>query len=172
MTKPKKPEDYKKRGRPSKIDGMDFEMLFRLAQLGVTDEEIAHVLGIATSTVYNLKKSHPDFLEAIKRGKEEADNNVEISLYKRARGYEHDEDKIFLHEGNPVIVPTIKHYPPDPTAIIFWLKNRRPKDWRDKSEADINIKTLPDELIEVIEKAGGVKAIFAAPEKKKKGNKK
>ena len=46
-------------------------------------------------------------------------------------GYEHPEDKIFLHEGKPVIVPTVKHYPPDTTACIFWMKTRL--GWKDET---------------------------------------
>ena len=57
-------------------------------------------------------------------------------LYKRAIGYEHDEDKIFNNQGEPLIVPTTKHVQPDTTAAIFWLKNRQPARWRDKQEIE------------------------------------
>jgi hypothetical protein len=59
-------------------------------------------------------------------------------LYKRACGYEHPEDDIKNYMGEIIITPTIKHYPPDATSGIFWLKNRRPKEWRDKQEVDLS----------------------------------
>jgi hypothetical protein len=52
-------------------------------------------------------------------------------LYQRAVGYTHDEEKIFLHEGKAVRVKTKKHYAPDATSAIFFLKNRQPQLWRD-----------------------------------------
>jgi len=61
------------------------------------------------------------------------------SLFQRACGYSHPEDKIFQHEGNPVVVPTTKHYPPDATSAIFWLKNRDPANWRDKVEHEVEL---------------------------------
>ena len=56
-------------------------------------------------------------------------------LFHRATGYEHPEDDIKSVNGEIVITPTVKHYPPDTTAAIFWLKNRRPDLWRDKVES-------------------------------------
>jgi hypothetical protein len=53
-------------------------------------------------------------------------------------GYSAPEDKIFNNDGKPLIVPTVKNYPPDTTAVIFWLKNRRPDEWRDKIDHGIS----------------------------------
>jgi hypothetical protein len=64
---------------------------------------------------------------------------VASKLFHRAIGYEHPEDKIFNNNGEEMVVPTIKHYPPDTTAAIFWLKNRQPDKWRDRQEIDNNI---------------------------------
>jgi len=73
-------------------------------------------------------------MQVLKRGKDKADTNVIESLYRRAIGYSHPEDKIFNNNGKALIVPTTKHYAPDTTAAIFWLKNRRPEEWRDRQE--------------------------------------
>ncbi len=78
----------------------------------------------------------------IKRGKEEPDKIVEATLYRRAIGYEEDDTKIMQYNGDPVIVPYIKKIQPDITAIIFWLKNRRPDRWRDRQEHEIMIKKI------------------------------
>ena len=124
----------KKVGRPSKIEVIDFEQVRQLAEDGKTNEQIAEALGICVATVYNLKNASKEFLEALKDGKSISDAIVEKSLFERACGYSHPEDKIFCHEGHITIQRTMRHYPPDPTAMIFWLKNRKPKEWRDSVE--------------------------------------
>jgi hypothetical protein len=121
-------------GRPTKYKPEYAEQVFKLCLLGATDAEIADFFEVAESTVYLWKLEYPEFSEAIKNGKLKADADVANRLYNRAMGYSHEEDKIFQYEGQPIIVPTEKYYPPDTTAAIFWLKNRQPKRWRDRVE--------------------------------------
>ena len=70
----------------------------------------------------------------------EADANIGKSLYDRASGYTHPEVKLFTQyeEGELKVIEheIAKHYPPDVTAMIFWLKNRHPDKWRDKQEIE------------------------------------
>ena len=108
----------------------------KLCLLGSTDKDMADFFDVSESTINLWKQKHPEFSESIKRGKISADANVASRLYKRAVGYEHDEDKIFNNQGEPLIVPTTKHVQPDTTAAIFWLKNRQPKMWRDSQNID------------------------------------
>ena len=79
------------------------------------------------------KLENEEFSDALKIGKEKADDQVERALYHRARGYSYDAVKVFMpaNSDKPVLVPYQKHVPPDVTACIFWLKNRRPGQWRD-----------------------------------------
>lgn len=85
-------------------------------------------------------REKPSFMRAIKKGREEADANVGKSLYQRACGYSHPEDKIHVtKDGDVITIPTTKHYPPDATSCIFWLKNRRPDQWREKKEVTIEL---------------------------------
>ena len=102
-----------------------------------TLNKLADFFNVTEQTINNWKLAREGFFESLKKGKLLADAKVASALYHRALGYEHEEDKIFQFEGEPVIVPTIKHYPPDTTAAIFWLKNRRPSAWRDRQ--DINV---------------------------------
>lgn len=125
-----------KRGRPSKKDGLDLKQVEKLARRGWTDLEMARFFEVDQATWYRWKAADEAFCEALKEWKAEADAQIERSLYERAKGYSHPEDKIFVDKGEPVIVPTTKHYPPDTTAMIFWLKNRQPERWRDKQELD------------------------------------
>lgn len=115
--------------------------------LGLTDEQMAGIFEIAVSTFYEWKKTYPDFSEAIKSGKEEADVKIAASLFKRATG--HKEKRIIpikLREttngqGSTERVELVEvedYYPPDTGAQIFWLKNRNPQMWRDKKEIDLN----------------------------------
>lgn len=125
----------KENGRPSKFEQVK-DMLYKMASYGMTDKQMADVVGVSEQTVNNWKLKDPNFLESLKAEKEIADAKVERSLFERATGYSHAEDKIFNDNGTPLVVPTTKHYPPDTTAAIFWLKNRKPKEWRDKQDIE------------------------------------
>jgi DNA-binding XRE family transcriptional regulator len=125
--------------RPSKYQPEYSRIAHSLALLGATDSDLAKAFDVSEQTINAWKKDFPEFFESLKAGKHEADNRVVRSLFERATGYSHPEDKIFQYEGSPVIVPTIKQYAPDTTAAIFWLKNRRPSEWRDKMELDANL---------------------------------
>lgn len=128
-----------KLGRPTLYDAEKHcELATNYCLLGCTDEQLADFFDVHVDTIYEWKKVHPEFSEAIKKGKEQADAMVAQSLFHRALGYSHPEDDIRTCDNNIVITPTIKHYPPDTTAAIFWLKNRRKENWRDKTEQDVN----------------------------------
>lgn len=124
-------------GRPSRYKAEYAGQAAKLCKLGLTDKELADFFEIAESTLNNWKQAHPEFMESLKGGKQLADAEVAAKLFHRATGYEHPEDDIRTVNGEIVITPTTKHYPPDTTAAIFWLKNRQPSRWRDKpGEAD------------------------------------
>lgn len=125
--------------RPSNFRPEFVEQAAKLCRLGATDIEIADFFEVSVATVYRWKNRHSEFCEALKVGKESADNRVERSLFFKATGYTYDSVKIFQEKGQPVIVPYREHVPPDTTAAIFWLKNRKPHDWRDRHEIDHRI---------------------------------
>lgn len=100
--------------------------------LGATDTDLARALGVSVATISNWKNQHPEFLEALKEGKDFADAKVAMSLYRRATGYTVPDVHVSNYQGQVTLTPIKKHYPPDPTSMIFWLKNRRPDFWRDK----------------------------------------
>jgi hypothetical protein len=118
-------------GRPTKYDPEYPEKARKLFEQGCTDREVAEFFDVHETTLRNWSAEHPEFFMALKLGKAAADDRVEQSLYRRALGYSHDSVKILQNNGEPVIVPYVEHYPPDTTAGIFWLKNRRPDKWRD-----------------------------------------
>lgn len=101
-------------------------LAYKLALLGCCDEEIAVVFGISDETFRTWKKTYADFLGTLNDGRDIADANVSVSLYKRACGYEIEQVKIFCDkEGNETIIPYQVHIPPDTKAATIWLKNRR-----------------------------------------------
>ena len=107
-------------------------MARHLCKLGATDADLAEAFGVSVVTIDNWKIKYPEFLGSLKASKEEANKNVERSLYARATGYTYDAVKIFhTKDGKIIKVPYTERVPPDVTACIFWLKNRRPERWRD-----------------------------------------
>ena len=101
------------------------------ARDGLTDDQIAKNIGINRDTLYRWKKAHSDISDALKRGKEVIDRQVENALLKRALGYTYDE---VTFEDGVEVKRVRKQVAPDTTAQIFWLKNRKPEEWRDKRE--------------------------------------
>jgi hypothetical protein len=131
-------EGKKKFGRPSKYNKIDPAIVEILCRVGFTDKEMSAILGVTEKTWNNWKNKNADFLQSLKENKGIADGRIEASLFQRAEGYSHPEDKIFLgKDGQPVVVHTTKHYPPETIAAIFWLKNRQPTRWRDRKEFEV-----------------------------------
>ena len=132
------------------------------ARDGLNDEQIAFKIGIGKTTYYEWQNRFPEFAEAIKKGKAPVDIEVENALLKRALGYDAEETiteveeipvKVKGEDGQASTITrtkkhvrkVIRHIPPDVTAQIFWLKNRRPGRWRDK------IETAPDTNNELLQ---------------------
>lgn len=134
------------------------------ARDGLTNEQIADNLGIGKTTFYRMIKEHSELLEHLKKGKEVIDYEVENALLKRALGYKYEEktyESIYNKEldmyTEKLTKRVTKQVAPDTTALIFWLKNRKPKQWRDKVdiEGESNKETL-NKLDEVLQGLGGV----------------
>ncbi len=138
--------------RPEKFKDEYIALAKKACKLGATDLDLAEMMDVSLRTIRYWRASKPEFAEALVAGKKEADDRVESSLYHRAMGYSHEETDIRVVDGAIVMTPVIKHYPPDTTAAIFWLKNRRSADWRDKRETEVsgtlNLNDLTDEELE------------------------
>lgn len=123
-------------GRPSLYQPEFAKQAEKLTVLGATDVELADFFEVDVRTIYRWKHEHEEFCQALNAGKEKADERVENSLYQKAVGYTFESEKIFNHQGEILRAPIYEHVPPDTTAAIFWLKNRRPDVWRDKQEME------------------------------------
>lgn len=110
------------------------EQARKLCLLGATNEDLAAFFNVATSTVDKWISESIAFSGAIKEAKEELDSKVVRRLFERATGYSHPDVHISNYQGDITQTPITKHYAPDTTASIFWLKNRQPEKWRDRIE--------------------------------------
>lgn len=130
-TKPKKLQ--KVNGRPTAFRPEYVQQAAVLCLNGATDAELAYEFDVSVNTIGNWKAKYPKFLGAIRANKGIADDRVERSLYSRAVGHSYDAVKVFgpTKDRDAEIVPYVEHAPPDVTAQIFWLKNRRGSEWRD-----------------------------------------
>lgn len=115
-----------------------------LCARGATDADLAEFFKVSTRTIYRWQIEFPEFCQALKVAKEIADERVIRSLYHKAVGYTHEAVKIFMPAGakKPVYAKYQEHVPPDSTAAIFWLKNRQPELWREKSEQVVRHERL------------------------------
>lgn len=127
-------------GRPTDYDPAFVDQALKLCKLGATDQEIADFFEVSVRTIYRWKGEHEEFCHALTVGKEVADDRIERSLFARANGYEHDEVDIRVVNGEIVQTQVRKFYPPDTAAAIFWLKNRRRDEWRDKIDHEVGGK--------------------------------
>jgi len=132
-------------GRPSSYKEEFAEQAKKLCKLGATDIDLADFFEVHLATINRWKHRYPEFRESLNEYKVFANANVERSLYQRATGYDCVETKVFNNQGEIVTHDVIKHFPPDPTSMIFWLKNRDPDNWRDKPNSEGG-----DDLAEVV----------------------
>lgn len=126
------------------------------AREGLTDEQIAKNIGISKVTFYDWLKKYPNISNSLKKGKAPIDFEVENALLKRALGFEYEETETVFEDvdGKPKkrIKKTIKYAPPDTSACIFWLKNRKPNHWRKMNEAVENkLKAETEKLLKEAE---------------------
>lgn len=152
-------EDKPKPGRPALYDPKFAPIAKVLCSRGATSADLADAFGVSTVSIYNWESWHPEFGEAVRLGKVEIfDPRVERALAERALGYSVDTEEIKVtKDGDVLRIPVRKHYPPETTACIFWLKNRQPQKWRDvwkiEHEGKVELEKLTAaELLEEIRK--------------------
>jgi len=134
-------------GAPTKYKQEFAEQAQKLCELGATDMQLADFFKVVISTIYLWKITHQEFSDALKLGKEKPNNNVVRSLYNRAMGYSHEDVDIRVIDNQIIKTPIIKHYPPDSTSIIFFLKNRLPEEFRQNPNAETGDNDLAEALL-------------------------
>ncbi|MDT2824361.1 CII family transcriptional regulator [Vagococcus lutrae] len=125
------------------------------ARDGLTDKQIAQNIGVNERTFTRWKSDHPSIMSVLKTGKEVVDRQVENALLKNALGFEYEETKTIIEispdgEKKQRVEKIKKYSPPNPTSQIFWLKNRKPAEWRDRRETEItgnlNVANIATEI--------------------------
>jgi hypothetical protein len=114
------------------------------ARDGLTNIQIAQNIGVGERTFSEWVTRFPAISAALKKGKEPVDIQVENALLRRALGYDYEETITEVEDlgggrTKKHVRKVTRHVAPDTTAQIFWLKNRKPKQWREKMEAAVNV---------------------------------
>lgn len=129
-----------KRGRKSPFNEKIQATIIRLVEAGKTEEEIAEIIGVCKTTLTNWKGKHQDLLFAVREARQAADSLVESALFGRAVGCKVPETKVIVTKLGDVIREDVdRYYPPDTQAAMFWLRNRQPERWKEKTEGDVNV---------------------------------
>ncbi len=148
--------------------------VYYLTLMGFTLFQVAQVFETNVETIYRWMRKYPEFADGVKMGKAIADGEVAHSLYKRALGYSHphqviltnrireydNKGKIVREYTEPLIVDTVKHYPPDTAAATKWLRARQPEVWGNKLEVkgkitmhhEVDLTGFTNEELEVLSK--------------------
>lgn len=123
-------------GRPAIYQDAFPETVRRLCLLGHTDTEVAAFFGVKIDTIADWDAAHPEFFQARAHARDLADADVASSLFQRAVGYEHPDTHVGLSQGAAILTPITRIVPPDVDAQRWWLKNRQPARWRDRTEVE------------------------------------
>ena len=137
--------EYRSPGRPTKFTEAIANTILGMAKHGLTDTQMASCVNITEQTLNNWKIAHPDFFESLKEEKAKADMIVADCLYKKATGAIKTEELtsgICPKTGDIIETTKVKEHLPDTTSMIFWLKNRDQKRWRDKVDNEVSVGTL------------------------------
>ncbi len=132
-------------GRPTKFNRHKYKKMKYMFSEGYTVNEVAEAIEVTQSTIYEWAKKRPEFFKDLQNWKAEADKRVERSLYQKACGFEYEEEEAKVvalgnNQGSEIVKVKVKRkLPPEATSAIFWLKNRKPQEWRDKTETETKI---------------------------------
>ena len=155
-------------GRPTEYKD-DYPRMAEVAcrEGGFTNPKLGKLFGVSAATIHTWGKLYPEFLDAIKRGKDDWDTlKVEKTLLKRAMGFSYTEttqEPAKLGSKEMTVTKKVKKLVvPDTTAQIFWLKNRQPARWRDtkniEHSGEVGLKQRTDEELdnEILKLAEGL----------------
>lgn len=119
----------------TKIYKLTPKLIEKLTSYGLTNEAVCNILDISHEEFIALMEDE-SYSKAVRTGKDRADFNIIEQLYQKAIGYEHTDYHFYSFQGELIEHKYVKRYPPDLPSIIFWLKNRRPNEWKEKVESD------------------------------------
>ena len=118
-------------GRPTVYKAENAEIARHACMLGASNETLAERFEVSRRTIDNWIATIPEFGDAVRHGREVADESVVAALYARATGMERKSIKVVEGDGGSVTTTHTSQVLPDVRACIFWLRNRRPEQWRE-----------------------------------------
>ncbi len=140
-----------KRGRTPSYTPAYCTVAYKFCLLGATNEDLADVLRVSRNTIGNWLARYPEFKQAMQDGRDVADADVAQALLHKAKGFTHEDVKILQLGGELKPVEYSRYFPPDSQAALFWLRNRRHKQWRERIELE---HSVTDEKLRELEEAG------------------
>ena len=117
-------------GQPTSYKPDYCELAHNYCLLGATNEVLAGFFGVAPRTVDNWIATHPDFADAVRKGRAQADAVVVRALFERCKGFSHKVTRTTLYRGKEHTITNTVSYPPDTPACMFWLRNRQHQYWQ------------------------------------------
>lgn len=142
-------------GRPTRFEPEMCDQAHNYCLLGATNDDLADFFGVHPSTIDRWIAAHVEFRDAVKRGRVVADSRVARGLFDRAVGYERKIERVMIVRGEPKPVASTVYYPPNVQACIFWLRNRRPGTWGDRSATQAESRADDhDDIIAGLERGG------------------
>ena len=120
-------------GQPTLYKPEYIELAHNYCLLGATNEVLGDFFGVTSRTVDHWIATHPDFADAVRRGRAVA--VVVRALFERAKGFSHQVSRTTLYQGEKHTITNTVSYPPDTQACMFWLRNRQRQYWQARVEA-------------------------------------
>ncbi len=134
------------------------EVAYEMAMDGKPHRKIAAALGVSVATLYNWRKKFPDFAAAI-CPHEEQTNEVEMSVFGKAKGYTYTAQRPMSVQGQIEIAEYEEHVPPDMTAAKMWLQAHAAQKWSDKSMVAHEVGGLRDMLKQISQETTGASVL-------------
>jgi hypothetical protein len=140
-------------GQPTSYKPEYDELAHNYCLLGATNEVLGDFFGVTSRTIDNWIATHPDFADAVYRGRAVADAVVVRALFERAKGFSHQVSRTTLYRGKEQTVTNTVSYPPDTQACMFWLRNRQRQYWQARAEATPEVEAA-DDMAALLDAAG------------------
>ena len=141
-----------KRGRTPSYTPDYCPIAYKFCLLGAANEDLAELFKVSRNTIGNWLARYPEFRKAMQDGRDVADADVAHALLQKAKGFTHTDVKILQIEGAAEQVEYNRYFPPDTQAALFWLRNRRRKQWRELIEHEHT--SVTEEKLRELEEAG------------------
>jgi hypothetical protein len=119
-------------GRPTVYNPENAEIARHCCRLGASNDTLAERFGVSPRTIDSWIATIPEFGDAVRQGRQIADDAVVAALYRRATGLKRKSVTVVEGKGEPVTTTRTDHVPPDLRACMFWLRNRRADEWGEK----------------------------------------